>query len=451
MTAVDLADVQGLIVRGYTMGLGRHIGLGVRDPGAAALFLGALGDPGRAGVAVSSAERWADKPDRAIAVGLTFSGLTALRMPEATLASFPAEFASGAVARAAAVGDAGASAPENWLTWLRDPGLDILLFVSANSTEALEAATDHLRDAWGPGCVELGRQDGQRLPGDTAHFGFRDGLSQPTVVDLPVTGLPDQLPLAPLGAFLLGHDSPGLAGPAPVPTRLGINGSFAAVRVLAQDVDAFAEFLTDSATRTGMSEELLAAKLCGRWRNGTPLVLSPDTDSPQPPIPDAELNDFDYVGNFHDEAGYRCPIGSHIRRMSPRGERIIGNSPQLHRIIRRGIPYGPPYDPAAPRDGHERGLLGLFICASLRDQFEFLMANWANDGTFTGGLGHTQDPLLGGHAAGSTASFTIPDPAGPIVLEGLSRFVHTRGGAYCFLPSMTALRALADLAEPSSP
>ena len=115
----------------------------------------------------------------------------------------------------------------------------------------------------------------------------------------------------------------------------------------------------------------------------------------------------------------------------------------LHRIVRRGITYGPPYDPAHPRDGKERGLLGLFIGVSLRDQFEFLMAEWANDGIFTAGFGGTKDPLIGAQAD-STGSFSIPSPEGPMVLPGLPRFVTTRGGAYCFLPSITAIRYLAN-------
>jgi deferrochelatase/peroxidase EfeB len=197
-----------------------------------------------------------------------------------------------------------------------------------------------------------------------------------------------------------------------------------------------------------MSEELIAAKLCGRWRNGTPLVLSPDTDTPDPLIPPEALNDFDYVGDYGDERGYRCPRGSHIRRMYPRGQRVAGNVAHLHRIVRRGIPYGPPYDPARPRDGHDRGLLGMFIGVSLHDQFEFLMADWANDGTFTAGLGRTKDPLLGAHTDGA-GSFSIPRPEGPVVLDGFSRFVTTRGGAYCFLPSISGIRYLAELAPPS--
>jgi hypothetical protein len=92
------------------------------------------------------------------------------------------------------------------------------------------------------------------------------------------------------------------------------------------------------------------------------------------------------------------------------------------RNTRRGITYGPPYDPAHSRDGKDRGLLGLFIGVSLRDQFEFLMAQWANDGIFTAGLGHTKDPLIGAQAD-STGSFSIPSPEGPMVLPGLPRFV----------------------------
>jgi Dyp-type peroxidase family len=442
--AVELADVQGLILRGYTMAVGRHIGLSVRDVNSARSFLATLTDDDPAVPRVTTAEPWPVKPDYCINLGLTYPGLVALEVSPQSLASFPTEYVQGAAARAEIVGDIETSAPRHWLAWLLDPGLHLLLSLFAQSPDALDSTTQQLERVWSSGCLELGRLDGQWLPGNTTHFGYRDGLSQPIIEDMPPTGLPDHLPQAPLGEFLLGYPSQQLNYPVPAPPQLGINGSFAAFRVLAQDVDTFAEFLTEQAARTGMSEELLAAKLCGRWRNGTPLVLAPDTDTPDPPIPPDALNDFDYVGDYGDERGYRCPIGSHIRRMSPRGQQVIGGSTHLHRILRRGIPYGPPYDPTHPHDGHNRGLLGLFIGVSLRDQFEFLMANWANDGTFTAGLGHTQDPLLGARPTHSTATFSIPHPQGPVILDGLSRFVITRGSAYCFLPSITALRYLAE-------
>jgi deferrochelatase/peroxidase EfeB len=443
MTAVELADVQGLILRGYTMPVARYLGLTVREPEAARTFLAALAHSDPAFPSVTTAQPWAAKPEYCVNVGITFPGLAALGVPPASLDSFPVEYTQGAARRAGSVGDVGTSSPQQWLPWLADLGLHLLVILFAQSSDALDAAMKRLAQAWSTGCVELGRHDGAWLPGNVAHFSYRDGLSQPAIEGVPLTVFPDHLPRAPVGEFLLGYPSQhvGFSYPVPIPPELGTNGSFAAFRVLEQDVDAFAEFITQQASANGMSKELIAAKLCGRWSNGTPLVLSPDTDTPNPPIQPEALNDFDYVG---DERGYRCPVGSHIRRMYPRGQRVVGNGGHLHRIVRRGIPYGPPYDPAHPRDGQARGLLGLFIGVSLRDQFEFLMTQWANDGIFTAGLGHTKDPLIGDHADGA-GSFSIPRPEGPVVLAGLTRFVTTRGGAYCFLPSITGIRYLANL------
>jgi deferrochelatase/peroxidase EfeB len=448
--AVELADVQGLVLRGYTMPVARYIGLSVRESVTARTFLAALVDSDLAMPSITSARPWAVKPDYCVNLGITFPGLASLGVPPTTLASFPEEYREGAVQRAASVGDVGTSATDRWLPWLVDPELHLLVTLFAQSADVLDSITKQLNQAWVPGYVELGRHDGACLPGDTMHFGYHSGLSQPTIEGVPASGLPDQLPRTPIGEFLLGYPSQfdQFSYPVPTPPELGINGSFAAFRVLEQDVDGFAEFITQQATRTGMPESLIEAKLCGRWRNGTPLVLSPDTDNPDPPIPPQALNDFDYVGEYRDEWGYRCPIGSHIRRMYPRGQRVAGDGGHLHRIIRRGIPYGPPYDPAHPRDGQARGLLGLFIGVSLRDQFEFLMRHWANTGNFTAGLSDTKDPLIGAHTDGA-GSFSIPQPQGPMVLHGLARFVTTRGGAYCFLPSISGIRYLADLAPPS--
>ncbi|MGH3601384.1 MAG: Dyp-type peroxidase [Pseudonocardiaceae bacterium] len=447
MEAVELADVQGFILRGYTMPVARYLGLSVREPTGAGAFLGTLVDSDPAVPSITTAQPWAAKPDYCVNLGITFTGLAALGVPRASLASFPVEYREGAVQRATSVGDVGTSAPDQWLPWLVDPTLHLLLILSAQSADALDAATKRLEQAWSASCVELGRHDGAALPGDAAHFGYRDGLSQPTIDGVPLAGLPDHLPRAPVGEFLLGYPSQfdRFSYPVPEPPELGVNGSFAAFRVLEQDVDAFAEFVAQQASATGLSEDLIEAKLCGRWRNGTPLVLSPDTDTPEPPIPPEALNDFDYTGEAADEWGYRCPIGSHIRRMNPRGQRVAGDGGHLHRIVRRGIAYGPAYDPAHSPDGQARGLLGLFIGVSLRDQFEFLMTQWANDGIFTAGLGRTNDPLIGAQGNGA-GTFSIPQSGGSVVLHGLTRFVTTRGGAYCFLPSISAIRCLAALA-----
>jgi deferrochelatase/peroxidase EfeB len=225
----------------------------------------------------------------------------------------------------------------------------------------------------------------------------------------------------------------------PTPDVLGRNGSFVAFRVLQQDCAAFERFLTSAAAQTGLDRELIAAKLCGRWRGGQPLALSPDR--PDDNLPLEQYNAFDYVD---DPRGQRCPIGAHVRRMNPRHSVVAGNSGLKRRIVRRGLPYGPPYDPDRPDDGIERGLLGLFIGVSLKDQFEFLMSDWANKGTFAPGLRGTRDPILGDNSA-DDAAFLLPTTGGTRTITGLSRFVTCRGAAYCFLPSVTALKYLAAL------
>jgi hypothetical protein len=86
----------------------------------------------------------------------------------------------------------------------------------------------------------------------------------------------------------------------------------------------------------------------------------------------------------------------------------------------------------------------MFICVSLSDQFEFLMTQWINDGTFTAGLDRTKDPMIGNNAP-SDSKFKIPAPEGDKIITGFSQFVTTRGSAYCFLPSITALKYIANL------
>ena len=225
-----------------------------------------------------------------------------------------------------------------------------------------------------------------------AHFGYRDGFAQPSIEGGLPPLLPDVLPKAPAGEFLFGYPSQYTDFTYPVPEpagQLGHNGSFVAFRILAQDCHGFEQFLVDAGRQTGLDPELVAAKLCGRWRNGVPLALSPERADG--PVPIEKLNSFDYVPTdavpdaYDDRRGYRCPIGSHIRRMNPRNSTVAGNSGLKRRIVRRGLPYGPAYDARHPDDGIERGLLGLFIGVSLKDQFEFLMSDWANKGAFAPG------------------------------------------------------------------
>ncbi len=325
----------------------------------------------------------------------------------------------------------------------------IILLISAQTSDVLEDITQQIRNAIDGAASSFALPDGILPPDHRAHFGYVDGISQPRVAGVPKqkpdgSGIPDfgdPMALVPPGAFVLGLPSqhPGLTYPMPSPDALGKNGSFAALRILKQDCAGFEDYLESCATATGLDKELIAAKLCGRWRTGIPLALSSD---PSPAsVPMENWNQFDYSD---DPAGRKCPLGAHVRRNNPRATSVAGDGGDKHRIMRRGLPYGPPFDPAHPDDGIERGLLGLFVCANLHDQFEFLMKDWINDGDFLG-LGADRDPILGNQPQGG-GRFRIPNQGKPVTnLRSMPTFITTRAGAYCFLPSLTALKYLGSL------
>ena len=93
------------------------------------------------------------------------------------------------------------------------------------------------------------------------------------------------------------------------------------------------------------------------------------------------------------------------------------------------------------QDGVERGLLGVFICASLAVQFESIQYDWMNLGLQDPRITGTNDPVTGANDP-AFSCFRLPTSSGTIELRGFSRFVRTRGGAYCFLPTLSGLRHL---------
>ena len=251
----------------------------------------------------------------------------------------------------------------------------------------------------------------------------------------------------------------------PTPRPLGLYGSFVAFRMLEQDVVSFENYLQSQKDK--IDPELLVAKFCGRWRSGAPLAAYPDQDEK---IPLKEMNNFNYLkppeskpnykdtpkDTVNDLLGLRCPIGSHLRRMNPRNS-PVDSDVSLHRIVRRGMPYGSMYDPQKNNNpDEERGLLGMFICASLESSFEFLMHNWINGGTFAPDIkgpndnyGYpvgTKDAILGANDP-KTSEFIIakgPNYPDKTVVKGFPRFITTKGGAYCFLPSISGLAYIAE-------
>jgi deferrochelatase/peroxidase EfeB len=468
MPDLDLADVQGTILRGYRVDFARHFILEIADVALTRTLLAALvsGDP--ALPQVTTAAPWTVKPTIFLNLGLTCAGLRKLGVAEDSLSTFPASFVLGATdsGTALTVGDTGDSAPANWIGGLSD-GSRVHLIVSlwaCDSLQELESASAALRAAFQGALNVLSAQDANALPDNKVHFGYTDNIAQPRVEGAPPRKRPDpdQQPIAPTGEFLMGYPSQNGGGQvySVSPDELSLNSSFSAFRILEQDVVGFEAFLTGYAATAGVDPELLAAKVCGRWRNGVPMTLSPTTPEPTPPLERWQLNDFDYDDQFGDTYGNSCPVGSHIRRSNPRSEQVIGapEGGHLHRIVRRAMPYGPAYDPAHPVDT-PRGLVGHFINVDLQNQFEFLMGQWINTATFVrsvkGPNGDNpvlnisgQDVLLGNDDP-STSSFTLsyPRPEKNETLTGFPRFITTRGGAYLYLPSITAIHYLVGLAQ----
>jgi deferrochelatase/peroxidase EfeB len=228
----------------------------------------------------------------------------------------------------------------------------------------------------------------------------------------------------------------------PQPTGLARNGSYLAYLRMQEHVGVFRDFLTTHGGPTPDEQELLAAKLMGRWRSGAPLVLRPDKDDSELGKDPSRTNDFNFAKM--DPHGYGCPVGAHIRRMNPRD---TGDNLNRHQIIRRGGTYGAPLPPDAPEDGADRGIAAFMGCGSLIRQFEFVMSVWANDTAFKG-LENSRDPIVG--TQDGTLDMTIPKRPIRKRIGGIPSFTTIRGGAYLFLPGITGLRFLASAAAPET-
>jgi Dyp-type peroxidase family len=383
----------------------------------------------------------ASSPDaRWVTIAFTHGGLRALGVDEASLATFPEEFRQGMAARAEMLGFTGNSHPDRWLGDLANPALHGLVILFARDVAERDRCKrrhrQHLSSC--PGVRVLSTLDLEALPPldgvPREHFGYRDRLSQPVVDgtgDQPTSG---SEPPVKAGEFFLGYeDEGGTAPPLPQPESLSRNGSYLAYLRIEEHVAAFREFLRQQAG-TADRQELLAAKLMGRWRSGAPLVLAPEHDDPALGGDPRRTNDFLY--RDADPYGYRCPIGSHIRRMNPRD---TAENMQRRKMIRRGGTYGPPLPEGAPDDGVERGIAAFIGCASLVRQFEFAMNVWVNDPGFKG-LTNERDPIAGTHDG--TFDMTIPRRPVRQRIAGLPAFTTIRGGAYFFLPGIRALRFL---------
>ncbi len=464
---LDRADVQGLVGSGYG-----------RLPEA--VFLGLQVDDGAAGRALLTdllplvTSMAGTHIRRALNVAVSHPGLARLGLPQPALAGFSLEFAGGMATptRSAFLGDVGEQAPATW-SWggPHNPRVDLLLLLYARSAEELSAHLDAVRRRF----PADGVREVVELPTTTLsprdHLGFADGISQPGVAGLHGRG---ERGVA-LGEFLLGYPNaygrrtgrpllpaaddphqvlpPAPRADAPDSVDLGRDGSYLVVRTLAVDVDAFWSHVHRWADRTGLPAEQVAAKMVGRWPDGTSLTVSPDHPLGDGPVD----NDFRYHRDG-DAAGLGCPVAAHVRRANPRdsldprpGSAASVRVNDRHRLIRRGRQYGPPPEARGAGPGGERGLHFLCLNANLARQFEFVQHTWLDNPAFAG-LRNSPDPIAAYHPPDGDGVFPVPaDPVRHRLLD-LPRFVRLRGGGYFFLPGVRALHHLAaGPARPSSP
>jgi cytochrome P450/deferrochelatase/peroxidase EfeB len=468
--ATDVArdDVQCNVLRGFHGERVRHFVLSVVDAAKSRAWLAdqatansaaAMGFP-----RVTPSTEWTTKPALAVNIGLTHAGMIALGVRASWLASFPTAFVEGALARAEGNFDTGINAPEHW--WFGGAGqasqmhMLVSLYQAPGAGDEFEAAAAALVASLAGGGLRLLVAHDAWHNGGRSWFGYVDGIAQPRIAEAcPERSRDDDFqPATTAGEFVLGAHYKNIYGGdslGRLPAALASNGAFCAVRVLEQRADDFRATLDAEAHRLTKPPEWLAAKLMGRWIEGAPASLHPDVG---PPTGSAEhlRNDFDYAPSYEysktpiDHAGMRCPVGAHIRRTNPRTSRVAG-ARYTRRLMRRGMHY----DITDVSDQRQVGLFGMFICADLERQFEFIQREWINGDRFAEGLRGTRDPFVGTPPDGRPHEFEIPMTSEPALKVRLAPFVRTRGSLYLFMPGLQALRqmdrfATTDLSAPAA-
>lgn len=336
--------------------------------------------------------------------------------------------------------------PANWVVGGPNHPLDLLLIFAADKNIEKHAKS-FVSDVVACGLVKIYAEVGRLLPDHKEHFGFRDGISNPGVLGLVEYGgarrylttrygVPDQAGVS------FGKPGEPLQDPSQFLFDAGPmrNGSFLVFRRLRQDVQAFyadTESLAHEitvASGSAVSPEFLRAKLVGRHPSGQPLMRP--VANPALPESDFALNYFDFANSVPDLVlstsekivgatgdpqvlqGGRCPIWAHIRKVNPRDVPTNKGGPDetiTFQMLRRGIPFGTPFDhmnATNPNNAAERGLLFVAYQKTISTQFEELNSDWMNTqlnpmpGGFDLLVGQTLAP--GGENEGKPANWFDP-------------------------------------------
>lgn len=482
---LELEDIQGLVLRGYG-GLpeARFLLLELEEghEEAARAYLRGLWP--RLNRASTSPE------DSALQIAFTAKGLAALGVPDTTLCTFAREFLEGLDddVRADTLGDRGDNDPSGWSWGTRDEPIHALLLVYAGK-DLLEGVLREEKQRLAGAFRVRHEKETQMLANQKEHFGWRDGISMPTIANVPDDPSRTKEKTAkkefwtdplPAGEFVLGYrndygaysesptaedgDDPTDQLPAlPGDTRkdIGKNGTYLVYREMTQDVPRFWQYLATQSREDGSdaAEKAIAlgSKMVGRWPGGAPLATTRTDDG-------NETNDANTFVYRDDTVGLGCPRGAHIRRASPRdvlaledrGHTAAMAMVRKHQMIRRGRAFGDPLVTsmkpreifAAAQEGPEarRGLHFICLVSNINRQFEFVQRAWINSANFDA-LYKDGDPLLAARRKSGQPNQNdeLTVPAEPVrrKYKDLPRFTQLVGGGYFFLPGIKALKFIA--------
>jgi Dyp-type peroxidase family len=440
-----------------------------------------------------------------VALGFSYIGLRRLtpgadEIPDAA-------FRQGLVARSALLGDptdpASEGHPLKWVVGAPGAELDALIVVAGNTRAAVTARAEELAGELRAVGLDVASQDGDVRPDlrGHEHFGFDDGVSQPgprglasnrpgdyiterhidlrQVPEAWLYGYPGQDLVWP-GEFVLGYPATSPDPLLPGPDSLARpswthNGAFLVYRRLRQDVGLFWRTMHEEAMRlavlpgfSGLTDDMLAARLVGRWPSGAPVNRVPLADDPKlggdrfasnnfrfdsdtPPMQLRGGRADPYPQAKADPAGVVCPWAAHIRKVNTRdssNDMGAREATYSRRILRISVPFGNPLplanryaESAADPEHGNRGLLFLAIQASIERQFEFLQARWANDPSrpkMPGG----NDMVIGQNAVardGIRRCAIFGSSLEQAEVRAAKQWVIPTGGGYFFVPSVSAL------------
>jgi len=478
----NASDIQGLLINGYSHHhFSTHMIFQFKEGSKPKEFIKAIYNY------VQTAADWGpNMPKNMLNVSLTATGINILKGYDINpvTSAFGPTFCAGpaSVMSQASLSDIGESDPSKWLFGNNTPQplsnytqipVECMVHIYGLTVADRNNLVTIVSDAAKANAIteifpiKSGNEYNKRLEQHHmktgfVHFGYEDGMDNPSL-DQSTNKMPGKKYVDPqnLTYFLVGyHGNPTYYSIVPEgnteEAKFANNGFYNAFRMLQQDLQGFEDFLDHHAVHIALqigkdvafARQWLAAKLVGRWQDGSPLILTPEAPDPSK----SKETNFGYSG---DPMGLKCPITSHSRVTNPRDSTMTeGNSP-IPRILRRGVPYGPTLKNKEEYDG-QSGLAGIFLVGNLANAFE-LVSGWINRNNFTPDLAvqypSTQDALLANRKAGTTTqTFPIPagitnDAAGQIATINidpapiLPQFIITIGSAYTFFPSMNALKS----------